>query len=67
MPRPTPSRCCRKRSTWPSAAGVYNTVQWATADLGLALLSLGRVDEAAAYFTRAGAARIRSATTPGQS
>ena len=40
-----------------SAAGVYNTAQWATADLGLALLGLGRVDEAAAYFTRAGAAR----------
>ncbi len=40
-----------------SAAGVYNTVQWATADLGLALLGLGRVDEAAAYFTRAGTAR----------
>ena len=27
-------------------AGVYNTVQWATADLGLTLLALGRVDEA---------------------
>jgi tetratricopeptide (TPR) repeat protein len=40
-----------------SAAGVYNTAQWATADLGLALLALGRVDEAAAYFTRAGTAR----------
>jgi predicted ATPase len=40
-----------------SAAGVFNTVQWATADLGLALLGLGRVDEAAAYFTRAGTAR----------
>ena len=38
-------------------AGVYNTAQWATADLGLALLALGRVDEAAAYFTRAGTAR----------
>jgi tetratricopeptide (TPR) repeat protein len=38
-------------------AGVYNTVQWATADLGLALLGLGRVDEAAASFTRAGTAR----------
>ena len=36
---------------------MYNTAQWATADLGLALLGLGRVDEAAAYFTRAGAAR----------
>ena len=32
-------------------------MQWATADLGLALLGLGRVDEAAAYFTRADAAR----------
>src|SRR6478609_181576 len=40
-----------------SEAGVYNTVQWATADLGLALLGLGRVDEAATYFTRAGTAR----------
>ena len=40
-----------------SAAGVYNTAQWATADLGLALLGLGRVDEAATYFTRAGTAR----------
>jgi tetratricopeptide (TPR) repeat protein len=40
-----------------SAAGVYNTAQWATADLGLALLGLGRVEEAAAYFTRAGTAR----------
>jgi hypothetical protein len=29
-------------------------VQWATADLGLALLALGRVDEASACFTRAG-------------
>ena len=40
-----------------SSAGVHNTVQWATADLGLALLALGRVDEAAAYFARAGTAR----------
>ena len=37
-----------------AAAGVYNTVQWATADLGLALLALGRVDEASACFARAG-------------
>ena len=37
-----------------ATAGVYNTVQWATADLGLALLALGRVDEASAYFARAG-------------
>jgi len=40
-----------------SGAGVYNTAQWATADLGLALLGLGRVEEAAACFTRAGTAR----------
>ena len=40
-----------------SAAGVYNTAQWATADLGLALLGLGRVEEAADYFDRAGTAR----------
>ena len=39
------------------AAGIFNTVQWATADLGLALLGLGRVDEATGYFTRAGTAR----------
>jgi predicted ATPase/DNA-binding SARP family transcriptional activator len=37
-----------------ASAGVHNTVQWATADLGLALLALGRVDEAAACFARAG-------------
>ena len=49
-----------------SEAGVYNTAQWATADLGLTLLALGRVDEAAAYFARAGAPRTRSATTPGR-
>ena len=36
------------------SAGVYNTVQWATADLGLTLLALGRVDEASACFIRAG-------------
>jgi tetratricopeptide (TPR) repeat protein len=36
---------------------VHNTVQWATADLGLALLELGRVDEAAAHFARTGTAR----------
>jgi len=35
-------------------AGVHNTVQWATADLGLALLALGRVQEASACFDRAG-------------
>jgi tetratricopeptide (TPR) repeat protein len=37
-----------------AAAGVHNTVQWATADLGLALLALGRVAEASALFARAG-------------
>ena len=37
-----------------ASAGVHNTVQWATADLGLALLALGRVDDAAACFARAG-------------
>ncbi len=37
-----------------AATGVHNTVQWATADLGLALLALGRVEEASACFTRAG-------------
>jgi predicted ATPase/DNA-binding SARP family transcriptional activator len=36
-------------------AGVFNTVQWATADLGMTLLSLGRVDEASDCFARAGA------------
>ncbi len=35
-------------------AGVYNTVQWATADLGLALLSLGRVEAASACFAQVG-------------
>jgi tetratricopeptide (TPR) repeat protein len=39
-----------------TTAGVYNTVQWATADLGLALLALGRVDEATACFARTGTA-----------
>ena len=38
-----------------AAAGVHNTVQWATADLGLAYLALGRLDEASACFARAGA------------
>jgi predicted ATPase/DNA-binding SARP family transcriptional activator len=38
-----------------ASAGVHNTVQWATADLGLALLALGRVEEASACFARAGA------------
>ena len=36
-------------------AGVFNTVQWATADLGMTLLALGRVDEASDCFARAGA------------
>jgi tetratricopeptide (TPR) repeat protein len=35
-------------------AGVHNTVQWATADLGLALLSLGRIAEASTCFARVG-------------
>ena len=35
-------------------AGVHNTAQWATADLGLALLSLGRIDDASACFARVG-------------
>jgi predicted ATPase/DNA-binding SARP family transcriptional activator len=35
-------------------AGVHNTVQWATADMGLALLSMGRVQEASACFARVG-------------
>jgi predicted ATPase/DNA-binding SARP family transcriptional activator len=38
-----------------AAAGVHNTVQWATADLGLAHLALGQLDEASACFARAGA------------
>ena len=55
--RPTPVPVLQEAIDVASAAGVYNTAQWATADLGLALLGLGRVDEAAAYFTRAGTAR----------
>jgi tetratricopeptide (TPR) repeat protein len=42
-----------------AAAGIDNTVQWATADLGLALLALGRVQEASACFVRAGVASER--------
>jgi predicted ATPase/DNA-binding SARP family transcriptional activator len=42
-----------------AASGVYNTVQWATADLGLALLALGRVEEASACFAQAGAVSER--------
>ena len=40
-------------------AGVYNTAQWATADLGLAHLALGQLDAAAECFDQAG-------TTPDQ-
>jgi tetratricopeptide (TPR) repeat protein len=40
-------------------AGIYNTVQWASADRGSALLALGRVDEARASFARAGAVSDR--------
>jgi len=38
-----------------TAAGVHNTAQWALADLGIALLALGRFEEAADCFVRAGA------------
>ena len=38
-----------------AAAKIYNTVQWAAADLGLSLLALGRVEDAAVRFTEAGA------------
>jgi tetratricopeptide (TPR) repeat protein len=37
-----------------AASGVLNTVQWATADLGMTLLALGRVEDATACFARAG-------------
>jgi hypothetical protein len=37
-----------------SRTGVHNTAQWATADLGLTLLSLGRVQDASACFARVG-------------
>jgi predicted ATPase/DNA-binding SARP family transcriptional activator len=40
-------------------AGVHNTVQWATADLGMALLSLGRVQQASACFARVGSVSDR--------
>jgi predicted ATPase/tetratricopeptide (TPR) repeat protein len=36
-------------------AGVHNTAQWALADLGIALLALGRLEQAADCFVRAGA------------
>jgi predicted ATPase/DNA-binding SARP family transcriptional activator len=39
-----------------TSAGLYNTVQWALADLGIALLHLGDVDGARERFERAGAA-----------
>ncbi len=38
-----------------SDAGVHNTAQWALADLGIALLALGRLEEATDCFVRAGA------------
>ncbi len=37
-----------------TAAGVHNAEQWGMADLGSALLALGRVEEASACFARAG-------------
>jgi tetratricopeptide (TPR) repeat protein len=36
-------------------AGIYNTVQWASADRGVALLALGRIADASTSFVRAGA------------
>lgn len=39
-----------------TSAGLYNTVQWALADLGIALLHLGQVEAARESFERAGAA-----------
>jgi tetratricopeptide (TPR) repeat protein len=45
-----------------NSAGVYNTVQWATADLGLTLLALGRVDEAAGDVAAARAGYQRLVT-----
>lgn len=41
-----------------SAAGVHNTVQWATADLALSLMALGRLEDAAEQLARAGAASL---------
>ena len=49
-----------------AAAGVHNTVQWATADLGLALLALGRIEEASACFARAGAVSEKVGDHAGQ-
>ena len=40
-------------------AGIYNTVQWASADRGPALLAAGRVGEAATSFEQAGAVSDR--------
>jgi predicted ATPase len=40
-------------------AGIYNTVQWASADRGVALLALGRIEEASGSFARAGAVSHR--------
>ncbi|TCC44794.1 hypothetical protein E0H73_45320 [Kribbella pittospori] len=39
-----------------AGAGLYNTVQWALADLGVARLNLGEVDTAQKLFDQAGAA-----------
>ena len=39
-----------------TSAGLYNTVQWALADLASALLALGQTDAARECFDRAGAA-----------
>ena len=39
-----------------SSAGVFNLVQWASSDLGVALLALGERDAAQAAFDRAAAA-----------
>lgn len=41
-----------------TSAGLYNTAQWALADLGIALLHLGDLDAARACFDRAGAASV---------
>ncbi|HET9648294.1 MAG TPA: BTAD domain-containing putative transcriptional regulator [Microlunatus sp.] len=46
-------------------AGVHNTAQWALADLGMALLGLGRLDEAADCFARAGVSTDTAADEAG--
>src|SRR4051812_29513078 len=46
-------------------AGVYNTAQWATADLGLAHLALGQLDAASACFSRTGATPQQSGDEAG--